>query len=237
MRSDRRMLDEGVFITFEGDDGVGKSTHIRFLSDTLRSLGYEVVNLREPGGTSIGEQLRAIVLDPNNAEMTPEAELLIYEAARAQIVAEVIKPALRRGAVVLCDRFTDSTVAYQGYGRGLDIAFIDEANAFASAGIEPRKTLLMTCSDRSDKDRRVKRRQTKDRFDGADDAFHDAVSEGFRDILAHDDGRISVIDTSGKHSDTARRIFDSLGDIFSEFRDGSVDFEETLVSFDADHKH
>ena len=115
----------GVFVTFEGGDGAGKSTQIRFLARLLEDAGREVVRLREPGGTAVGEALRAVVLDPAHEAMSDRAELLIYEAARAQIVDEVIRPALGRGAVVLCDRFYDSTVAYQGCGRGLDGAFID----------------------------------------------------------------------------------------------------------------
>ncbi|MFR7493688.1 MAG: dTMP kinase [Adlercreutzia sp.] len=108
----------GVFVTFEGGDGAGKSTQIRFLARLLEDAGREVVRLREPGGTAVGEALRAVVLDPAHEAMSDRAELLIYEAARAQIVDEVIRPALERGAVVLCDRFYDSTVAYQGCGRG-----------------------------------------------------------------------------------------------------------------------
>ena len=121
----------GIFITFEGGEGAGKTTHIRFLSETLRAHGREVLCLREPGGTEVGEQLRAVVLDPANGGMSDEAELLIYEAARAQLMAQVIAPALARGAVVLCDRFTDSTVAYQAYGRGLPRMFVDRVNEFA----------------------------------------------------------------------------------------------------------
>ena len=111
--------ERGIFITFEGGEGAGKTTHIRFLSEKLCERGREVVRLREPGGTAVGEELRAVVLDPKNDNLSDEAELLIYEAARAQIVDEVIRPALGRGAVVLCDRFYDSTVAYQGCGRRL----------------------------------------------------------------------------------------------------------------------
>ena len=111
----------GIFITFEGGDGAGKTTHITFLSSCLREMGYEVLCLREPGGTEIGESLRQIVLDPENSDMSDQTELLIYEAARAQIVKEVIIPALARGAVVLLDRFYDSTIAYQAYGRGLPL--------------------------------------------------------------------------------------------------------------------
>ena len=108
----------GVFITFEGGEGVGKTTQIAFMERVLKKAGLDVVRLREPGGTKVGEDLRAIVLDAKNDMLDDRAELYLYEAARAQIVAEVIRPALARGAVVLCDRFVDSTVAYQGYGRG-----------------------------------------------------------------------------------------------------------------------
>ena len=135
----------GIFITFEGGDGTGKTTHIKRLAQTLKDYGTEVVCVREPGGTKIGEAVRDILLDPQNAQMSSECELLLYEAARAQIVSEVIKPALARGAVVLCDRFADSTLAYQGFGRGLDKAFIQGASAFAQAGVQPDRTILLTC--------------------------------------------------------------------------------------------
>ena len=117
MTSNKAGQHRGVFVSFEGGEGAGKTTHIRFLAETLEARGFEVVRLREPGGTAIGDKLRSIVLDPGNVAMCDACELLVYEAARAQIVEEVIKPALDRGAVVLCDRFFDSTTAYQAYGR------------------------------------------------------------------------------------------------------------------------
>ncbi len=131
MTSNKAGQRRGVFVSFEGGEGAGKTTHIRFLAETLEARGFEVVRLREPGGTAIGDKLRSIVLDPGNAAMCDACELLVYEAARAQIVEEVIKPALDRGAVVLCDRFFDSTTAYQAYGRGLDADFVRRANQFA----------------------------------------------------------------------------------------------------------
>ena len=127
----------GIFITFEGGEGAGKTTHLNFLAKALREQGRDVVCLREPGGTSIGEDLRAVVLDAANTALCDETELLIYEAARAQLVREVIAPALERGQVVLCDRFCDSTVAYQAYGRGLSRAFVKMANEFACQGVWP----------------------------------------------------------------------------------------------------
>lgn len=225
--ADRKGL-AGTFITFEGDDGVGKSTHIRLLAESLEELGYEVVTLREPGGTSIGEQLRAIVLDPKNPEMTPETELLIYEAARAQIVSEVIMPALERGAVVLCDRFADSTIAYQGFGRGLDIGFIESANSFASLGLAPARTLLMTCPDSTSKTERLSRRESKDRLDSADGDFHANVSAGFAQLSSKSAARIKTIDASGSYTHTARQIAASLEDLFPEMAGESVYLAKAL---------
>ena len=143
MTSNKADQSRGVFVSFEGGEGAGKTTHIRFLAETLEARGFEVVRLREPGGTAIGDKLRSIVLDPGNAAMCDACELLVYEAARAQIVEEVIKPALDRGAVVLCDRFFDSTTAYQAYGRGLDADFVRRANQFACQGVVPDRTILL----------------------------------------------------------------------------------------------
>ncbi len=156
----------GVFITFEGGDGVGKTTHIELLAHTLKEHGHEVVCVREPGGTKIGEEVRETLLDPENKEMSERCELLLYVAARAQIVSEVISPALERGAVVLCDRFIDSTLAYQGYARGIDKAFIDSANAFASMGVFPHRTILLHCGGA---DVSLARVHERDLCDGARD--------------------------------------------------------------------
>lgn len=226
----------GTLITFEGDDGVGKSTHIAFLADVLRAHGLEVLCLREPGGTAIGESLRGIVLDAANAEMAPETELLIYEAARAQIIAEVIKPALERGAVVLCDRFTDSTVAYQGYGRGLDKDLIATVNDFATGGIAPDRTLIVTIP-LEHKSERIKKREETDRLEAAGNDFHTKVSQAFRDMAASDGERIRVIDASGKHSQTARAIFGQLSDIFPWLAEETPQMAEMLAAFDAAHDH
>lgn len=225
----------GVFITFEGGDGAGKSTHIKFLAQVLEGAGLEVVRVREPGGTSVGEQLRAVVLDPANGEMAPEAELLIYEAARAQIVAQVIAPALARGAVVLCDRFTDSTLAYQGSGRGLSREFIEAANAFAARGIVPDRTIVMKCGDVQEKRGRVASREEMDRLERAGDAFHGRVNAAF-DALAEQHGsRIGVVETTGAHSDTARAIFAHLAPFFPWLADAEG-LEAQLAAFDAAHR-
>lgn len=226
----------GVLITFEGGDGAGKSTHIRFLGDVLKSLGFEVLNVREPGGTEVGEQLRHVVLDPQNANLSSRSELLIYEAARAQLIDEVIRPALERGCIVLCDRFTDSTLAYQGYGRGLDLRFIERANDFATDGIVPDATIVLTVA-RKEKQSRVDRREAMDRLELAGDDFHTRVIAAFTEIAKGADERISVIETGGKHSQTAQAIFAALADIMPWLSDGSLDLTEQLAAYDDAHDH
>ena len=204
----------GIFITFEGGEGAGKTTHIRFLSEKLRERGREVVRLREPGGTAVGEELRAVVLDPKNDNLSDEAELLIYEAARAQIVAEVIRPALERGAVVLCDRFADSTIAYQVHGRGLDAAFVEQVNAFACQGISPDRTILLTTggSARTGLSRATHR--GADRLERAGEEFHTRVNEGFLDIARAHADRVRVVQSAARKSRTAELVFRELADLF-----------------------
>lgn len=213
----------GAFITFEGPDGSGKSTHIGFLASLLTERGREVVRLREPGGTTVGEALRRIVLDPSHAEMAPEAELLIYEAARAQLVAEVIAPALERDAVVLCDRFADSTVAYQAYGRGLDRGFVDAVNAFAMASAVPDRTLLMACGDAGTSLERAIRRGHADRLEQAGTAFHGRVAEGFAALAAAEPGRVRSIDSSGSRVETARQVCAAVADLLPEVAEAASD--------------
>ena len=205
----------GIFITFEGGEGAGKSTHIRFLAEALRARGREVVCLREPGGTDIGEQLRAVVLDPANDAMADEAELLIYEAARAQIVAQVIAPALERGAVVLCDRFTDSTVAYQACGRGLSRAFVDQANAFACQGVRPDRTILMVTGGSAKTGLvRATHRSGADRLEQAGEEFHDRVNAAFLKIADAEPDRVRVVVSADRKSVTAASVFSQLADLF-----------------------
>lgn len=204
----------GVFITFEGGEGAGKTTHINFLASALRGQGREVVCLREPGGTHIGESLRAVVLDPTNAGMADETELLIYEAARAQIVHEVIAPALKRGAVVLCDRFYDSTVAYQAYGRGLSREFVRAANEFACQGTRPDRTILMeTAAPASVGLERATHHGSADRMELAGLDFHTRVNRAFVDIAAADTQRVRVVISAEQKSDTARAVFSAVADV------------------------
>ncbi|WP_283170533.1 dTMP kinase [Curtanaerobium respiraculi] len=206
--------EAGVFITFEGGDGAGKSTHIRFLAAALEGQGREALCLREPGGTVVGEALRDVVLDPANEGLAPEAELFIYEAARAQIVAEVIKPALARGAVVLCDRFCDSTVAYQAYGRGLSREFVQQANRFACQGVRPDRTVLMLASeDPAVGLARASRGSAPDRMEGAGLEFHERVAHAFRLLETHAPDRVRVVRSAARKSDTARAVFSAVADV------------------------
>ena len=205
----------GIFVTFEGGDGAGKTTHITFLAECLRKMGHEVLCLREPGGTTIGEALRSIVLDPENSAMSDQAELLIYEAARAQIVKETIVPALARGAVVLLDRFYDSTVAYQAYGRGLPVSFVHQANVFACQGVHPCRTILLTTEAPAEEGLE---RATHHAHcappppAGAD--FHARVNSAFLRIAAENPQRIRIVSSAGAKDETARAVFKELADVF-----------------------
>lgn len=214
---------KGVFISFEGGDGVGKTTHIALLAETLRERGHEVLCLREPGGTNIGEALRSLVLDPNNTEMANETELLIYEAARAQIVSQVIAPALERGAIVLCDRFFDSTIAYQAYGRGLSRSFIDAANSFACQGIMPNRTILLRASAHGgDANAATKENLERATCEGADRLecagidFHTRVNKAFEQLSEQYPQRIRVVEFQEHINDTFDAIYDQVKDLFEE---------------------
>ncbi|HOO60927.1 MAG TPA: dTMP kinase [Bacillota bacterium] len=183
---------KGLFITFEGIDGCGKTTQLTSLSQMLQSKGYEVLLIREPGGTSIGEKIRSILLDKNNLDMTPITELLLYEAARAQITQEKIRPWLERGNCVICDRFYDSTVAYQGYGRGLSLSDIHELNELSTNSLAPDITFLLDISPEEAYARREGRGGEEDRLEGEGLAFMKKVREGYL-TLAKDNARIKVI--------------------------------------------
>lgn len=200
----------GVLITFEGGDGCGKSTQSEFLSRLMSEAGYNVVRVREPGGTLLGERLREILLDPTNETLSARSELLMYEAARAQLVHEVIAPAIDAGKVVLCDRFTDSTMAYQGYGRGLGTETVDMLNSFATESMVPDLTIMLHCSDRSAKRERVDSRNGRDRIELAGNDFHTAVIDAFLKLAEEEPERIVLIDTSGSHSETARSIAEAV---------------------------
>jgi dTMP kinase len=188
----------GLFITFEGGEGSGKSTQLRLLGRRLRAFPGEVVETRDPGGTTIGKEIRTLLLSRESAPMAEAAELLLYEASRAQLVREVISPALARGAIVLSDRFTDSTLSYQGYGRGLDLDLIKRLNQLAAAGLRPDLTLLLDVDPRVGLDRCARvagtEAMSRDRIEQEPLGFHQRIREGYLALARQEPERIRVID-------------------------------------------
>jgi dTMP kinase len=192
----------GLFITFEGTEGSGKSTQISLLAGHLRSLGRTVRTLREPGGTPIGEEIRHTLKHSSaNHAMTPETELLLMNASRAQLVREVIRPALAAGEIVLSDRFYDSTTAYQGYGRQLDLKMVAAMIDVAVGVTRPALTLLMLIPQEVSEQRLLARQSTlpfmRDRMEEADRGFFARVARGYREIAAAEPKRIRTLDASG----------------------------------------
>lgn len=194
----------GTFITLEGVDGSGKSTQASLLVERLRQEGREVVALREPGGTPISEKIRALLLDPENAEMAGECELLLYEASRAQLVREVIEPALLRGAIVVCDRFYDSTHAYQHGGRGLSDALVSRANELGCCGLSPDVTLVLDIDPAAALARATA--QGADRLEAEGLAFQQRVRKDYLALAKADPTRVRVIDAAGDPELVAGRI-------------------------------
>lgn len=183
----------GYFITFEGTDGTGKSTQLKAARAVLEQEGYETLMLREPGGTPMSEAIRSLVLDPTYSDTTAETELLLMCAARAQLVRTVIEPALEAGIAVLCDRYLDSTVAYQGYGRGIDLEAIDHVLEIATGGLLPDRTILLD----AEPDRVLHRRtQEGDRMEAEGLDFQGLVRQGFRAIAEMEPHRVRVFDAS-----------------------------------------
>ena len=182
----------GCFITFEGLEGCGKSTHIKLLDERLRAEGANVLTLREPGGTKSGEEMRRLLKHGPEA-LAPMAELLLMNASRAQLVDRVIQPALIEGKIVLCDRFYDSTTAYQGHGRGLDLQNVQSAIRLAVGGLDPDLTLLLQVSLDTSEQRRVNRTGS-DRFENSERSFFERVKRGYIELAAAHPGRIQQID-------------------------------------------
>ena len=183
----------GILITMEGPDGSGKTTQISLLAKVLTSEGREVVQTREPGGTPLADRIRALVLDPAHDKMTARTEALLYMAARAQHTAELIRPAMERGAVVISDRYADSTLVYQGVARGLPLDSLIWLNRFATEELTPDLTLLLD-GDTDCLAQRVTSRGNKDRLDNEDPEFHRKVREGFLLLAAQNPERFRVID-------------------------------------------
>jgi dTMP kinase len=205
----------GRFITFEGIDGCGKTTQLRLLAQRLREQGRAVVETVEPGGTEIGRQIRKILLDPAHSAIQHRTELLLYFASRAQNVDEVIRPALASGQIVLCDRFTDSTLAYQGHGRGLDPSVILELDHIACRGLKPDVTVLIDIDPETSLARARRRNerfgQDESRIDDEHAEFHARVRNGYLALARREPGRFVLIDGGASIGDVARCIAEALG--------------------------
>jgi len=209
---DGSAISRGFFVTFEGVEGSGKTTQIKHLERFLLQKGWRCTVTREPGGSPLGDRIRRILLSSDTRELTALGELFLYEAARAEHVAQVIRPALRGGGVVLCDRFCDATVAYQGYARRLDLATVKHLNRLASEGTSPDLTLLLDCPVEVGLGRASRRIKAKspsareDRFERESLHFHQRVREGYLRIAREDPDRIRVIDASQGELEVHRLI-------------------------------
>ncbi len=194
-----------MFITFEGPDGCGKSTQVPLLVEYLTGQGYTVCPTREPGGTPIGEQIRAVVHDPDNVAMADRTEILLYAASRAQLVEQVIRPALAAGQIVIADRYADSTLAYQGYGRGLDLAMVRQLVTIATGGLRPDLTIYLDIDPETGLRRRQRDGDAEwNRLDAAALDFHRRVRDGYHRLINEEPGRWFEVD-GGEAVDVIQR--------------------------------
>jgi dTMP kinase len=204
----------GFFITFEGPEGGGKSTQIHRLAATLADQGYVVWTTREPGGTRVGEMIRPILLGQQPTRLTPWSEALLFTAARAQLVEEVIRPRLKRGELVLCDRYSDSTLAYQGYGRGLDMDALRRLQAQATGGLQPDLTILLNLPVETGLSRIP--RTAQDRLDRETATFHERVRAGYQEMAAADARRWREVDAAADEDQVAQRILALVSDALQQ---------------------
>lgn len=209
------MTDRGRFITFEGGEGCGKSTQVKRLAAALEAKGVKVLLTREPGGTRLAEMIRTLLKDETEDPPVDRAELLLFLAARAQLVRNVIRPALDAGTWVLSDRFSDSTIAYQGYGRGLSVDFVKAANEFACEGLTPDLTFLLdvepSVAAQRMRGREAATNTSADRIERAGDDFHARLRRGFHELAEANPSRIVTIDATGTPEEVARRILLAIG--------------------------
>lgn len=216
--NDTAQSKQGVLITLEGDDGVGKSTQADLLAAWVEGQGREVLRVHEPGGTKLGEEIRSLLLSREQDGMTPLAELLLYEAARAQNVEEVIKPALAAGKVVICDRFCDSTLAYQGYGRKLGADLVRSLNELACNDCVPARTLLLVLDPEVAQARVLARSEDGegDRMESSGESFHQRLRAGFDEIARQEPERVHVVSAEGSVEEVHESICSDLADLFSQ---------------------
>ena len=203
-------MTKGIFITFEGGEGAGKSTHIGFAASYFRKKGKEVVVVREPGCTALGEKIRHILLDPRN-KMSVETELFLYLIARARLVSEVIRPAIEKGNVVISDRYEDSTIVYQGYAGGLPLDQVKKAAKEARGNLEPRLTFLLDLNVKEG----LKRSGMKDRMEHKSIRFHEKIRKGYLALAKQDPKRFVVISSEAPKPDVQRKIKEKLDHVFN----------------------
>jgi dTMP kinase len=209
-----------LFITFEGPDGSGKSTQIKLLSETLTAAGYDVLTVREPGGTAISEQIRDVVHSLRNQEMSDRAECLLYNAARAQLVDQLIVPQLKRGGIVLSDRYADSTLAYQGYGRGLNLDAVRSVIAFATNNLKPDVTFYLDLAVEEGLARRKRGAGEWNRLDDQALEFHRRVRAGYLQIAQDDPQRWVRVDAARAVEEIQKDI---VAQVWQRLRDGEIE--------------
>ncbi|MCM8783650.1 MAG: dTMP kinase [Candidatus Omnitrophica bacterium] len=204
-------MKRGIFITFEGPEGSGKSTHAKRLSSFLKSKGHSVILLREPGGTKISEEIRRILLDKRNKKIDSKTEALLYLAARAQLVKEKITPALKSGRIVILDRFQDSTIVYQGHGGGLDLSLLDKLGRFVTEGLIPDLTFLLDINTKEG----LRRCGLKDRMEKKSFSFHQRVRKGYLELAKKNPKRFFLIEVDRDIDAVSKRIEKKVLEIIS----------------------
>ncbi|MXQ72622.1 dTMP kinase [Clostridiaceae bacterium DONG20-135] len=202
-------MTKGLFITFEGNDGAGKTTISKLVYERMLDKGYPVIYTREPGGIKIAEQIRKVILDPENIEMDAKTEALLYAASRRQHLIEKVLPAIEQGKIVLCDRFIDSSLAYQGVGRQLGIKEVFEINQFAIEGHMPDATVFLSLPPETGLSR-IKSRAFKDRLDQETESFHQRVALGYEQILKQFAERMHIVDASQSIDKVAEQAYEEV---------------------------
>lgn len=212
----KKALSKGIFITFEGCEGCGKSTHSRLLYDYLKKLGYACVITREPGGTKAGEEIRKILLHSDGIEISDLTELFLFESARAQITGQVIRPALDKKSIVICDRFGDATMAYQGYGAGIPAKTIKALDKIATGGIKPDLTLVLDIDTVTGLDRA--KRKGRDRMEKKALAYHKRVRRGYLAIAAREPARVKVLRSRDDIGETQDNIRGRVNNVIQRYK-------------------
>jgi len=207
-------MKKGYFITLEGPDGSGKSTVAEAVVNRLKEKGFEIVHTREPGGIDIAEQIRNVILDPKNTAMDPKTEALLYAASRRQHLVERVIPSLKDGKIVLCERFIDSSLAYQGYGRQLGFEEVLGINNFAIEGFFPDITIFLAIDEKKGLDR-IKDRNFKDRLDVESQEFHHRVNEGYKKTIEHFKNRVVVVNADQDLDEVIDDVMDKIMDVIN----------------------